>query len=284
MDLGLAPDDRIVVLGSSGWFGREFAAMRSVAAIPDAYVLEVPGPSAGVVVSDEEVAAFDPTVVLNFAFLTRERVESEGLAEFGRINSVLSERFLTLARADSVRFALTVSSGAAVTEPEQPYGQMKLAEETAALDLVDAERTVVVLRAYSVSGGYVRRPDAYAFSDFILQAARGAVQVNADRPVFRRYCSVTDSLAIAMNRGLAGESGILETGGDLVEMGELARTIVQVVNPQAVINRREIVTEDPSAYHSDDVSWQRWSTQAGISPMGLTEQIRAASNVLLHSR
>lgn len=284
MDLGLGPDDRIVVLGSSGWFGREFAAMRSEVAIPDAHVLEVPGPSAGVVVSDEEVAAFDPTVVLNFAFLTRERVESEGLAEFGRINSELSERFLTLARADSVRFALTVSSGAAVTEPEQPYGQMKLAEETAALDLVDAERTVVVLRAYSVSGGYVRRPDAYAFSDFILQAARGAVQVNADRPVFRRYCSVTDSLAIAMNRGLAGESGILETGGDLVEMGELARTIVQVVNPQAEINRREIVTEDPSAYHSDDVSWQRWSTQAGISPMGLTEQIRAASNVLLHSR
>lgn len=284
MELGLAPDDRIVVLGSSGWFGREFAAMRTEAALVGATVREVPGPSAGLLVSDEELVAFEPTVVLNFAFLTRERVESEGLSEFKRINSALSERFLNLTRADSVRFTLTVSSGAAVTEPELPYGQMKLAEETAALRLVNSERSVVVLRAYSVSGGYVRRPEAYAFSDFILQAARGAVEVNADRPVYRRYCSVTDSLAIAINRGLAGESGILETGGDLVEMGELASAIVQVVNPEARINRRELVSEEPSSYHSDDVSWQRWSAAAGLQPMGLMEQIEATANVLLNPR
>ena len=275
MDLGLAPDDRIVVLGSSGWFGREFHALVEASS---ANLLSVPGPSQGESVTETQIAEFDPTVVLNFAFLTREQVEARGAEEFERINAQLTGRFLRLASGDSVRTALTVSSGAAVTEPDHLYGRMKAEEEVRALDLVTDQRRVVVLRAYAVSGGYVRRPREYAFSDMIMRAADGAVTVKADRPVYRRYCSVSDALAIALR---TGASGVFETGGDLVEMEELAEAVVEVVNPRATISRAPRVSELASSYHSDDSSWQAWSSQAGVKPMNLREQISAAASVLL---
>lgn len=280
MELGLRPDDRVLVLGSSGWFGREFSAL--VANSSDQVtLLEVPGPSSGVGVPDSAIRNFAPTVVLNFAFLTRERVESAGPAEFAHVNQGLTSRFLAVSALPSVRCAVTVSSGAAVTEPEHPYGRLKAAEESCALDLIDSGRAVVVIRAYAVSGGHVRRPREYAFSDFILQAAEGAVHVRSERPVFRRYCAVSDVLRVALVSGTTGRSGLFETGGELVEMGELSVQVVARVNPGARVTREPLTSEVASSYHSDDVDWREWCGAVGVMPQSLTDQIDAAASVLL---
>jgi nucleoside-diphosphate-sugar epimerase len=282
MDLGLRPDDRVLVLGASGWFGREFSALMSVSE-SDCVVLEVPGPSSGVSVSEGQVRDFAPTVILNFAFLTRERVAQEGIETFTRVNEELTNRFLLLAELPSVRSCVTVSSGAAVTESSEPYGRLKAAEESRALALATDERSVVVARAYAVSGGYVRRPRDYAFSDFILQAHDGFVRVQADRPVFRRYCAVPDVLAVALRSVIRGRSGVFDTGGDLVEMGDLAHDVVALVNPRAEVERAVLVTEVPSAYHSDDLQWREWCGAVGVTPCSLEVQISDASRVLVGS-
>lgn len=280
MNLGLRPEDRILVLGSSGWFGREFAAMSQEFELPNP-ILSVPGPSSGVHVSDSQMLEFNPTVVLNFAFLTRERVEVDGVESFTVTNTVLTERFLECARSDSVRMALTVSSGAAVTEPGHPYGELKLAEEQAALALASHARSVVVIRAYSVTGGHVRRPRDYAFSDFILQAAAGSIEVRARHPVWRRYCAVSDTLMVALRRGLTGHSGVLETGGQLVELGELAYAVANIVMPGAPVRRGKWESHQSSSYCSSDVDWREWAALAGVMPMDLEQQIRAAARILI---
>lgn len=282
MDLGLRPDDRVLVLGASGWFGRELAALMS-GAESKCVVLEVPGPSSGVMVSDAQMRDFAPTVIMNFAFLTRERVAQEGVESFTRINEELTDRFLALAQLPSVRSCVTVSSGAAVTESYEPYGRLKAAEEAQVLALVSDERAVVVVRAYAVSGGYVRRPRDYAFSDFILQAPDGLVRVRADRPFLRRYCAVPDVLMVAMRSVGRGRSGVFESGGDLVEMGDLARRVVALVNPRAQVERAVLVSDVPNAYHSDNQQWHEWCRAAGVTPRTLDEQIREAAQILLGS-
>ena len=244
-------------------------------------VLEVGGPSTGTVVSQAEIANFDPTVVVNFAFLTRERVQVDGEEAFTSTNGSLTRRFVRAASMPKVRMALTVSSGAAVTEPEHPYGKLKRLEESTAMELPTESRSVVVLRAYSVSGGYVRRPHDYAFSSFISQASSGTVSVSADHAVFRRYCSVADALAVALRAGDAGRSGILETGGDLVEMGELAQRVAGIVNPEALISRVPMRSALASRYHSDNRSWSDWLETANVQPMDLDAQIMATAEVLL---
>ena len=280
MDLGLRSDDRLLILGSSGWFGREFQDLLVRMNCP-AEVLSLPGPSASQGVDRQALGTFDPTIVVNFAFLTRERVDSEGEAGFRRINSELTERFLRFADSPAVRLATTVSSGAAVAEPEHPYGELKAAEESAALDLVSPSRVVVVLRAYSVSGAHVRRPREYAFSDFVLQARRGHVHINADRPVFRRYVSIQDALQVSVASGAAGASGIVETGGELIEVADLAQRIVSVVNPAAEVTRAEQTSDEPSSYCSDNRSWSEWVSRLGASPLDLNEQIAAVAQGLI---
>jgi nucleoside-diphosphate-sugar epimerase len=280
MELGLRPDDRVLVLGSSGWFGREFMALfrSSGATCP---VLGIPGPSSGVEPAEADVRAFDPTVVLNFAFLTRERVEADGVAAFTETNRALTERFRVWASGSTVRLGVTVSSGAALTEPDHPYGALKAEEESLGLELVSGSRAMVVLRAYAVSGGYVRRPRDYAFSDFIVQAHAGSVHVRADRPVLRRYSAVSDALTVALRAGLAGRSGILDTGGELVEVGDLARRVIDVVNPAANLSRSVLTSDEPSSYHSDDSVWCEWISTSGVEPMNLEAQIRAAADILV---
>lgn len=280
MDLGLRSDDRVLVLGSSGWFGRELRALFDASATPST-VLWVPGPSDPSGPREEKMQEFRPTVVLNFAFLTRERLESDGEDAFIETNTRLTRRFEEHAARSGVRLAVTISSGAAVTEPEHPYGRLKAEEERRALDLADEDRSIVVIRAYSVSGGYVRRPRDYAFSDFITQAPSGEIRVAANRLVYRRYCAVADALTVAVRSGTSGRSGLFETGGDLLEMGELAASVASAVNPEARVVRPDVIDSQASEYCSDDRSWREWCADVDVQPSDLRAQVIQVAEVLL---
>jgi nucleoside-diphosphate-sugar epimerase len=278
----LTMQDRVLVLGASGWFGRTFLrllapkipVMTCASAIRDHYVTW----------DDDQVQNFNPTVVANFAFLTRDRISEVGIQRFIEVNSSLTKNFIKAAQLPSVKAALTVSSGAAVAFPldmeTNPYGVLKKREEDAALDLVTERRSVVVARAWSVSGPDVRTPRKYAFSDLVLQAKSGVIQVNASQPVFRRYVGVEDFLEVSMARLLSGWSGTIDSGGELIEVGELADRIRSIVNPQASISRLEQTSTEPSIYASDDVSWREACGEAGINPSEIDEQIREVANRL----
>jgi len=275
-------DDRVLILGASGWFGRTFLplldrqipAMACASAIRDHYVTW----------DDDQVQDFNPTVVANFAFLTRDRISEVGVERFIEINSALTKNFITAAQLPSVRALLTVSSGAAVAFPldmqTNPYGVLKKREEDAALELVTERRSVVVARAWSVSGPDVRTPRKYAFSDLLLQAKSGVIQVNAGQPVFRRYVGVDDFLEVSMARLLSGWSGTIDSGGELIEVGELAERVRSIVNPQASISRVEQTSTEPSIYASDDVSWREACGETEIIPADIDEQIRTTANRL----
>jgi hypothetical protein len=66
--------------------------------------------------------------------------------------------------------------------------------------------------------------------------------------------------------GLA-EGGVgpatIDSGGELVEMAELATRVAAVVLPEAVITRGEVDPGNPDRYHSDGLDWDnrclRWS-------------------------
>lgn len=278
----LRPHDRILVLGAGGWFGQTLLneLPRGVSQLGIASTAR------------EQLREFDaaliqdfaPTVVINFAFLTRERLDKEGLDQFTAINSKLTQQFVQSAELESVRAALTISSGAAITEPELPYGALKFAEELAAIGLEQEGRSVVVGRAYSLSGPYVRRPKDYAFSDLILQAHSGRVLIKSDRPTFRRYIAVSDFLAVCLTAALNGDSGVIESGGNLIEIRELAEIIVKRVRPDATIERVKLTSTAESIYASDNLSWMEATKKHGLEPLTLEEQVDATAIGLLSSQ
>jgi len=281
----LTSTDRVLVLGAGGWFGSVVLELIGTL-LPQASVLCIARDPREHHVADRIwqlhrwderlVHRFGANIVINLAFLTRGFVDTMGGMAYEMANSELTRRFLEVAGGPAVRLALTVSSGAAVTEPNHPYGRLKLAEERAALDSRRDGRAMVVARAYSVSGAYVRNPQDFAFSSFVTQAATGSISVLADRPTWRRYCDAGEFLAVCIRRGLDGFSGVIESGGDFVEMGELAQMVAEATGPSVSVTRVPQVSQEPSVYASDGSDWREHCAIVGFEPSSLAEQVSAA--------
>jgi nucleoside-diphosphate-sugar epimerase len=290
--------ERVLVLGAGGWFGRTTIGLLS-RSYPEWSILPITRTPRTALISGVathlrgwnpvQVADFAPTTVLNFAFLTKDRVNDLGRERFIDENKRLTSRFLEVVRGPSVRRALTVSSGAAVDPAgaapdihQNPYGNLKHAEERAAKDAAtQTDTSLVIARAWSVSGGLVGRPHAYAFSDLIMQAAAGQIQVRAGHDVWRRYVAVDELVQVSLQRLLQDWSGTIDSGGPLVEIGALARRVVELVNPEATLEPRPSDGSPPDHYHSDGKSWLESCRALGYESMTLDQQIQATADELL---
>lgn len=289
-------EDRVLVTGASGWLGRTALDLLAPLGLPTlalasrARIIQVGDCEIECRVwDDREVAAFAPTVVLDCAFLTRDRVTHMPLDEYVAANRTLTERLVYATRLPDVRLALTVSSGAAVYPhdaldgpiEDNPYGYLKReAEQRLAEAAAGAGAVPVVTRAWSISGAHVQKPQGYALGSMIRDADAGAIRIMARRPVFRRYVLAEELLAMGLAEGGVGPATI-DSGGELVEMGELAAQVAQVVRPDAVISRDEVDPRDPDRYHSDGRDWERRCKRWDLASASLDRQIEITARGVL---
>jgi nucleoside-diphosphate-sugar epimerase len=288
----LDADDRVLVLGASGWFGRTAVALLAGVRCPTLLIasarkqIAVGGVQALCEPWDERaVRTFAPTVVLDFAFLTRDVVASMPLAGYVAANEALTAKLLAAASLPTVRRVLTVSSGAAVYPDDallhpmdaNPYGWLKRRAEDALAELAGSRSlSAVVARAWSVSGAFVQKPASYALSDMITQATRGAIHIRATRPVYRRYVSVEDLLAVALASATAPGARVIDSGGPLLEMSELAAVVASVVNPSATITRADTDDGEPDTYYAAIDSWESACRASSFVPNDIEGQIAIA--------
>ncbi|MCV7408070.1 nucleoside-diphosphate sugar epimerase [Mycobacterium florentinum] len=289
---GALGNDRILITGASGWLGRTALDLLAPLGLP---TLALASRARIIRVADREiecrewdpaeVAAFAPTVVLDCAFLTRDRVAGMPLGEYVAVNRGLTDQLVYATELAGVRLALTLSSGAAVyphdaldgSLEDNPYGYLKREAEQR-LARAAGERGVVsvVARAWSISGAHVQNPRNYALASMIQAADSGAIRITARRPVFRRYVLAEELLALGIAEGGVG-SCTIESGGELVEMGELASRVAQAVRPDASISRDTVDAGNPDRYHSDGKDWesrcQKW--QFGSVPLDRQIEITA---------
>ena len=286
-------EERVLVVGATGWFG---STMLALLERHPANVLPVASRSRDVVVGaaswsvhgwdDDVVRDFAPTTILNFAFLTRDKEADLGPAQYAAAIAELNARLVRTTELPSVRAMLTVSSGAAVHVPEGEhlpigaYGEAKRAEERLALGLVSASRSIVVARAWSLSGGLVQRPHDYAFSDLVLQARTGTIEVAAPGEVWRRYCGTDDYLAVCTAALMSGRSGLIDSGGPEVELRDLARRIADRYPGTRPDVRAAPPREAARRYCSDDSTWQSACRASGFVPATLEEQIGLVQGAL----
>lgn len=289
-------DDRILVTGASGWLGRTALDLLAPLALP---TLALASWTRTIRVGDREiecrvwddrdVAAFGPTVVLDCAFLTRGRVADMPLGDYVAANRVQTERLVHATKLPSVRLALTVSSGAGVHPrdafdgpiEDNPYGYLKREAEYRLADAATESGAVpIILRAWSISGAHVQEPHGYALGSMIRDADAGAIRIMACRPVFRRYVLAEELLALGIAEGGVGAATI-DSGGELVEMAELAARIAAVVRPDAVISRGEVDPSDPDRYHSDGQDWERRCQRWGLASAPLNDQIEITARGVL---
>lgn len=285
----LQPSDRVLVTGAGGWFGRTATALlhgtgaELLAVASSARVASGPGPVTELRVWDpDEVARFDPTIIIDCAFLTRDRLDAVGLPDFVDTNRTLTERMLWAAGLPNVRAAITVSSGAAVYPHDalsddltvNPYGFLKREAENSLFELASSKPFfAVVARAWAVSGAFVRHPQTFALTDMIMQAAiTGRIEIRATIEVWRRYVLVDELLAAAFAVAQT-RTDVVESGGPLLEMTGLAEAVRDVLAPNALISRPELDGGEPNRYTNDGTAWLETCQEVGLLSADIRRQI-----------
>jgi nucleoside-diphosphate-sugar epimerase len=245
--------------------------------------IEIDGQSQAVhTQSLEIIAAFEPTVVIDTAFVTRERLPILGHKAYVETNQRIIDQSLDIAALPSVRKYIGFSSGATIhlaghtsfSLEENPYAAQKRLYESKIAEIAGSlQCDVSVARVWAVTGSYCTKPDTFAFTNLIAQAKLGLIKIMANHLVYRRYCAVEDVLAIAMLPKQVGDISVFDTGGDLIELGELAKIVVEYVNPNAEIMRQVDTGLPPDNYHSDGNEWNDLVQFAGIGFDSLSNQI-----------
>ena len=283
---GLDSNDRILVLGAGGWLGQ--TALSLLADYPQTSVLAYASRTRRISVDqrtwalgtwhEEQIRNFSPTVILDFSGLTPNLLSRLSQNSSKGVLDRLTKNFCWAMARPGVRLAITMSSGAASSPHPDLYGLSKRHHETSALAARNPESALVILRAYSLSGRFVAEDAPYAFSQIVRGAISGTVRISSTQPTWRRYVAADDALRVAVGLASQGHTGVLETGGDLVELGDFAQRVIDTLNPSAKVVRAPLV-EGRSIYASDNKSWTRACEMLDFSPKSLPQQIQEVASV-----
>jgi nucleoside-diphosphate-sugar epimerase len=293
----------LVVTGATGWFGRTalhelqrwlgpelfskrvrpFASRpRTIAstgfvdgverAIPVAPLSELP-----------DFAEREPIkALLHTAFLTREYVERVGVETYISVNRGITDLVCrSLEAAPSARVVL-ISSGAAAALDDvacleehlhpDPYGVLKTEEERRLSEIAQT----LVLRAYAVSGRFMRDPEQFALGDFLLRALGGLpIVIKSPMPVFRGYGHAGDMVNLAF-RWLWSEQlppahpiAAVSQEVELLELATLISSLYDLPPPSRVIDSSRAANR----YSADPMPYNNMLRALGIVCQSLEHQI-----------
>ena len=291
---------RIIVTGASGWLGQA-ALELLVGTLGDSWQERVvafgSGPRQwflrdGTRVAQRPLSELPtleraPSLLLHFAYLTREKTSTVPVEAYITTNRAISRLADEGGALVGVERIFATSSGAvhaALARPDDPepsllYGRLKLEDEALFEVFAHAERgrRAFVARLFNLSGPYINKLDSFAMSSFIRQARDGCIRIRAQHPVVRSYTSVANLLGVAFAHLLADDAEphlLVETAGEReVEVGELAQAVRGLVAPDAAIERVAFAQEPMDHYVGDGARYRAMLALHGIAEHPLERQI-----------
>lgn len=293
-----ASQTRIAVTGARGWFGRVSLSLLEEALGHEDFIERVSvftSDGNQALLSDDLIEASpfsclaaqldEPTLLLHYAFRTKEQ---ENEPEFVSDNLNIITTVLGAIETGNISGLFMVSSGASRTKDgksttdlsSHPYGTLKNLEELAYQAACSQHNIpLVIARTYSVAGPYMTKPHLYALGNLIHQARHNEIiSIHACGLVTRSYAGVKDvvSLALAVLHDKSATSPLVfETGGEVVEVEDLAKRVCQVLGRDSYTISREI---DPSApadeYLANDLRYKELLGQYSIPTTTLDDLIQ----------
>lgn len=289
-------DKRIVVTGAGGWLGLatldslaaalgEGFASRVVAFGSSARTLELQG---GLTVAQRPLAELDqlasePSWLLHFAFLTKDRAETMDEAAYRAANAAIRDAVLTNLDRIGAEAVFVASSGAAYKAQDAAapaamrlYGELKAEDEAQFAAWGEASgKRVVIARIFNVTGPYINKHQAYALASFILDGLAGrSIEVRAPRRVVRGYVAIAELVSLALAEMAGAPRGVVrfDTGGEPLELGDVA-TVVASQFEGVMVQRAEVVDPQADIYHGDPAQYASMLERHGIQPLALGAQV-----------
>lgn len=298
---------RIVITGATGWLGRATLDLLRDCLGTDfqsrvrcfgsqGRIIELGG---GESVEQQPLAelrslASRPTFVLHFAFLTKDRAEAMPEAEYrfaiGRISATVLDA-LDAIGADGVFVA---SSGAAAFADDAAasaamrlYGELKREDEKSFAAWAERNgKTAAIARIFNLSGPHINKLGSYALACFILDALSGGpIRVKAPHEVRRGYVAVRELMSLAFSMLLEGRGGAatFDTGGEPMEMGEIAQAVARGLGGCAV-ERLERNGAPADAYLGDDDAYQSLLKRYRVRAVPFAQQVGETAEFLANKQ
>jgi len=215
--------------------------------------------------------------LVHLAFLTRDKLMSMSSSEYLDKNQQITERACSLILDYKPKWVITVSSGATQnSDAANYYGQLKREEEIALKNTCRSiGSTLVIGRLWGASGTSMPINRNYAISDFICQALEtGAIKVNSDSEVWRRYVDAEQFMSLLYKKALLGESVTINSGGPKIEVGELAKKILLSLGiKKQIIRNLESKSQKIDDYFFPGDEYELALNRNGIIAKSIDEQI-----------
>lgn len=301
---------RLNIVGTSGWIGRTTVSLLHEALGPRAFSERVAcfGSTAAVFdlgegifipqrpLSEISEQSCRPTLLLNFAFLTMDKIAGMNAAEYVDANRALSAAVLAALEPIGVDCLFIASSGAAafaddaLASPElRLYGGLKRDDESLFADWALASpdiRRVVIARIFSLSGPWINKHHVYALASFIHEALDGLpVIVRAPMRVWRSYVAARELVSLALAMLLAEDAtpvARFDTGGEAMELHDVAVAVAKVIGGEA--QRSPITSQVDNRYVGDGASYAKLLDRHGIGHLPLADQIAETAAYLARRR
>ncbi len=249
----------ILLTGATGWLGQETIDLISenpdLVAGAELVLFASRSGNIELVGKSFEVKSLDSIVdyqagevagVVHLAFLTRDKVKKMSTKDYIYSNHQISSQVSNLIRKTKPRWVVTVSSGAIYNSEgnleddldSNPYGYCKKVEETLLREACEeVSSNLVVGRLWGAMGRNMPLNRNYAVSDFIQSALiNSEISINSGTIVERRYVNAAEFMELLIKIATSGTSKTLDSGGPLIEIGELSKLIAERV--QGVTIRR----------------------------------------------
>lgn len=293
----------IFVSGASGWLGKELISLINQKRLidfstNDLRLFSSNGRSIKLINSKEyltssfEVNQFEiePKNLegyIHLAFLTRDKLKTLNFNDFIRINLELISKACQIIERNKPKWVVVVSSGAILDREsgeiesdveKNPYGFCKRIEE---LLLADAAKRVganiVIGRLWGASGEQMPPNLEYALSDFIESARlKNEIQIKSGGEVFRRYVDAGEFMEVLVKLAISGESRLLDSGGVVIEIGELSQLVAGHF-PGTSVSRSKSLT-DVDDYYPKEQDFNDLAKELGIQLRTIKEQVARTVN------
>ena len=284
---------KILVTGATGWLGKSsinflleknFAIKNIVAAASANKTMDL-GELTTIPV--EDFLSLNPNAeidgIIHLAFLTRDKVDSVTFEKYVKINNKITSKAVDLIKTVKPKWVVNVSSGAVFNseskELEQnlennPYGFLKLIEEK---ELKMAAHAVganlVIGRLWGASGRFMQLNRAYALSDFIFQAYKeNRIVINSNKTVLRRYVDSEVFMGVLIESALIGRDLVIDSGGPLVEIGELASAVGEAFKVEEIL-RPKIFSAETDDYYPRGEQFSTFAREFNLPITDIRQQV-----------
>jgi nucleoside-diphosphate-sugar epimerase len=236
----------------------------------------------------------DIEILVHLAFLTRDKVNTLNLSDYLSINREITRIACDFINTKKPGSVITISSGAVYDAPDyttlaysfevNPYGYLKIEEEKRLGEAcIDSSSNLIINRLWGLSGQDIQNTKPYALADFINKAKMdGTIDIKSCNKVWRRYVDARELMKLCLELATRGDSAVFNSGGPLVEIGELAQLVVQTLGSNSKITRAAGVAWDkPNIYYPQDQTYEELLLKyLKWSPLPLKYQILNTSLTL----